>query len=68
MGSKMPDRPQDRTATERRAKLTGADIDALGLAGGVEGGMQAGSAGPRTHDSRAAKPEPGETSPKSPSD
>jgi hypothetical protein len=35
----------DRTAPERRKNLTPEQIKELELAGGVEGGMQAGSAG-----------------------
>ena len=35
----------DRTGRERRKKLSEQEIKDLELAGGVEGGMQAGSAG-----------------------
>jgi hypothetical protein len=35
----------DKTARERRKKLSNEEIRDLELAGGVEGGMQAGSAG-----------------------
>lgn len=35
----------DRTGRERRKKLSEQEIKDLQLAGGVEGGMQAGSAG-----------------------
>jgi hypothetical protein len=44
--------PDDRTAPERRKKLTEKQIEDLELAGGVEGGMQAGSAGPRESDAK----------------
>jgi len=37
--------PADKTEGERRKNLSGRDIKDLELAGGVEGGMQAGSAG-----------------------
>lgn len=37
--------PKDRTERERRKKLSESEISDLDLAGGVEGGMQAGSAG-----------------------
>jgi hypothetical protein len=37
--------PDDRTEAERRKNLTEEQIKELELAGGVEGGMQAGSAG-----------------------
>lgn len=37
--------PADRTETERRKNLSEDEIRELELAGGVEGGMQAGSAG-----------------------
>ena len=35
----------DRTEQERRRNLNEGEVDDLELAGGVEGGMQAGSAG-----------------------
>lgn len=38
--------PNDKTATERRKGLTDKELKDLELAGGVEGGMEAGSAGP----------------------
>jgi hypothetical protein len=42
----------DKTARERRKKLSKQEIRDLELAGGVEGGMQAGSAGgPGENDS-----------------
>lgn len=37
--------PGDPTESERRKKLSDKQIEDLELAGGVEGGMQAGSAG-----------------------
>jgi hypothetical protein len=37
--------PEDKTAHERRKNLTEEELKELELAGGVEGGMQAGSAG-----------------------
>ena len=37
--------PDDKTARERRKHLSDKEIKDLELAGGVEGGMQAGSAG-----------------------
>jgi hypothetical protein len=37
--------PEDKTARERRKHLTDKEIEDLELAGGIEGGMQAGSAG-----------------------
>ena len=37
--------PEDRTERERRKNLDDHEVDDLELAGGVEGGMQAGSAG-----------------------
>ena len=50
--------PADKTESERRKNLSGRDIEELELAGGVEGGMQAGSAGgPGEHNS-AKKPAP----------
>jgi hypothetical protein len=51
--------PADKTEGERRKNLNGRDIKDLELAGGVEGGMQAGSAGgPGEPDSekRPARP------------
>ena len=46
MPRKGPDFPDDKTAPERRKNLTEKEIKDLELAGGVEGGMQAGSGGP----------------------
>jgi hypothetical protein len=45
MTAKKSDFPADRTEGERRKNLDDREIDELELAGGVEGGMQAGSAG-----------------------
>ena len=45
MGAGSPKFPDDKTASERRKNLTDQQIKELELAGGVEGGMQAGSAG-----------------------
>jgi hypothetical protein len=52
MSPKKPAFPHDRTEHERRKNLTDAEIKELELAGGVEGGMQAGSGGPPTGDER----------------
>jgi hypothetical protein len=46
MAGRSPDFPDDKTAPERRKNLTEQQIRELKLAGGVEGGMQAGSGGP----------------------
>ncbi|MGN6059394.1 MAG: hypothetical protein ACTHOI_12525 [Sphingomicrobium sp.] len=45
MTAKRSDFPADKTERERRKNLDDREIDELELAGGVEGGMQAGSAG-----------------------
>ena len=45
MTAKKSDFPRDKTEGERRKNLDDREIDELELAGGVEGGMQAGSAG-----------------------
>ena len=45
MSGRNPDFPNDKTAPQRRKNLTEQEIKDLELAGGVEGGMQAGSAG-----------------------
>jgi hypothetical protein len=45
MGTDRSRPPDDKTAAERRKNLTDEQIKDLELAGGVEGGMQAGSAG-----------------------
>ena len=53
MTADKSDFPSDKTEAERRKNLDDHDIDELDLAGGVEGGMQAGSAGgPGENDSR----------------
>jgi hypothetical protein len=46
MSGQSPDFPDDKTAPQRRKNLTEQEIKDLKLAGGVEGGMQAGSGGP----------------------
>ncbi len=45
MPAKSPEFPDDKTSKERRKNLSKDAIKDLELAGGVEGGMQAGSAG-----------------------
>lgn len=45
MSRKTAQFPQDKTASDRRKDLSDDEIRQLELAGGVEGGMQAGSAG-----------------------
>ena len=45
MSANKSDFPADTTEGERRKNLDDRQIDELELAGGVEGGMQAGSAG-----------------------
>ena len=45
MNDKNKASPDDRTEAERRKNLSDEEIEELELAGGVEGGMQAGSAG-----------------------
>lgn len=45
MTAKKSDFHRDKTEDERRKNLDDRQIDDLELAGGVEGGMQAGSAG-----------------------
>jgi len=51
MAGPTQDFPDDKTARERRKNLTEQEIKDLKLAGGVEGGMQAGSAGgPSSND------------------
>lgn len=52
-GSETPD---DRTARERRKNLSDKQIEELELAGGVEGGMQAGSAGGSGASDAKARP------------
>lgn len=54
MNQKKADFPDDRTADERRKNLSKEQIEELELAGGVEGGMPAGSAGgPSESDAQA---------------
>ena len=56
MTATEPQSPSDRTESERRKNLTDRQIKDLELAGGVEGGMQAGSAGgPAQQDAEAAE-------------
>lgn len=56
MTATKPHSPADRTERERRKNLTDRQIKDLELAGGVEGGMQAGSAGgPGQEDAEAAQ-------------
>jgi len=45
MTDKKTGMPEDKTGRERRKHLREQEIRDLELAGGVEGGMQAGSAG-----------------------
>jgi hypothetical protein len=68
MSGRSPDFPDDKTAPERRKNLSEQEIKELELAGGVEGGMPAASAGgpgeaddakdrkPDDHSRRAAPP------------
>jgi hypothetical protein len=46
MRSKDKPFPDDKTASERRKGLTKEELKELELAGGVEGGMEAGSGSP----------------------
>ena len=46
MSSSKQPFPDDKTASERRKDLDDSEIEDLELAGGVEGGMQAGRGGP----------------------
>jgi hypothetical protein len=48
--------PDDRTAPKRRKKLSDAEIKELELAGGVEGGMEAGSGSPKQGDGKRDDP------------
>lgn len=45
MNAKDPGFPEDRTEKQRKQNLSDQQVKAMELAGGVEGGMQAGSAG-----------------------
>lgn len=65
MPRKGPDFPDDKTAPERRKNLTEEEIKDLELAGGVEGGMQAGSGGPKPRKDQD-KPDSGGSSGKAP--
>lgn len=58
MNAKHPEFRDDLTEVERRKNLTEEQIKELELAGGVEGGMQAGSAGgPDVDEARAKAPD-----------
>ena len=48
--------PDDPTAGKRRKALTDADIKELELAGGVEGGMAAGSGSPERGEEKRDDP------------
>lgn len=54
MDPKTRDFPDDPTAAQRRKKPGARDLEALKLAGGVEGGMAAGSAGGPGEKAKAA--------------
>ena len=55
MAEDSPKFPHDKTAAGRRKNLSPEQIRELELAGGVEGGMQAGSAGgPSANRDRSA--------------
>lgn len=57
--------PEDKTERERRKNLTAAQVEELDLAGGVEGGMQAGAAGgPGQADVEARDRDDGDDSPR----
>lgn len=59
MTGKNPEFPDDKTGPERRKNLTHEQIDDLELAGGVEGGMRAGSAGgPGSNDKKRQSDDP----------
>jgi hypothetical protein len=53
MTSKTPVFPDDKTAPERRKGLSAQQIKDYELAGGVEGGMPAGSGGPEPEEQDA---------------
>jgi hypothetical protein len=53
MAEKSADFPDDKTALERRKNLSKEEIKDLKLAGGVEGGMKAGSGGPESDEGAA---------------
>ncbi len=55
MNAKNPQFLKDRTERQRRKNLSDDQVKELELAGGVEGGMQAGSAGgPKASDTERA--------------
>jgi hypothetical protein len=55
----------DRTANERRKNLSDEQVKELELAGGVEGGMQAGSAGGPAEEDANAVPSKARAQPRS---
>lgn len=58
MNTKQRETRDDPTEAERRKNLSEDEIKELELAGGVEGGMQAGSAGgPGGDEARAKSPD-----------
>ena len=60
MTSKTPAFPNDKTAAERRKGLSKQQIKDYELAGGVEGGMPAGSGSPSAEDEESSdKDSPG---------
>lgn len=52
MSEPTRDFPDDKTAPQRRKDLTDKELKDLKLAGGVEGGMQAGSGSPEQDNGR----------------
>ena len=56
MTSKGRNFPDDRTSAKRRKSLTDAEIKELNLAGGVEGGMAAGSGSPERGEEKRDDP------------
>jgi hypothetical protein len=65
MSAKKSGFPDDKTERERRKNLSESQIKELELAGGAEGGMQAGSAGgPGERDAQAKAQSPSEGSPR----
>lgn len=58
MNAKNPELAKDRTERQRRKNLSDQQVKELELAGGVEGGMQAGSAGGPKADSEPASSAP----------
>ena len=66
MPGENPKFPEDKTAPARRKNLTEEQIKEVELAGGVEGGMQAGSAGgpgAKEHDKGPEERDSDENSP-----